>query len=414
MKQKEFHTKDFPKILILGYDMENTAGGGVTLRNIFKYWPKEKVLNAYDDFNKKSLNKDTVYQYKTDVNILLKIFKKYFKLYKILLNVIPFKTNINFISREFKDWIDEKQPDVIYAFPYKPYQIELILQVIEELKIPVTVHIVDNWINFDKNSIYNILIRNTFENKVEKLFKSAYRLFCISNRMKAYFETKYNVKFNVMHNSIETNRNDLSKNDWTIDSNIRILYTGSIEKYNIKELILLGEIIEELNSDKGIKFDLYGVARRSRYLNYFKKFKSTQYQGVMNREELISLLPQYDILYLPMGFEKEIAKKIELSMPTKISEYMQSGTPILLFSPNNLAVFEYAKTDEWAFCVDKKEDLISAIARLSQNKEDRKRIGNNAIRIASEKHDILKTTSNLLSLLRNDQNIYKNYKKNND
>jgi glycosyltransferase involved in cell wall biosynthesis len=82
-------------------------------------------------------------------------------------------------------------------------------------------------------------------------------------------------------------------------------------------------------------------------------------------------------------------------MPTKASEYMISGTPIIIFAPEVTAIVKYAKEYGWAKVVTENqiEDLSKAIEELIQDPLSREKFAKNAIAIAENNHDAKIVTS---------------------
>ena len=92
-------------------------------------------------------------------------------------------------------------------------------------------------------------------------------------------------------------------------------------------------------------------------------------------------------------------------MPTKAPEYMVSGTPIIIFAPEVTAIVKYAKKYNWAkvITVNNIADVVAEITELIINKDLRKQIGQNAIKIAEKNHNSIEVTNQfknvILSLL---------------
>ena len=76
-------------------------------------------------------------------------------------------------------------------------------------------------------------------------------------------------------------------------------------------------------------------------------------------------------------------------MPTKVPEYMVSGTPIILFAPEVTAVVKYAKQFGWAKVITENSisEISESIKQLIRNKELRQQIAQNAIKIAEKNHN---------------------------
>jgi glycosyltransferase involved in cell wall biosynthesis len=88
-------------------------------------------------------------------------------------------------------------------------------------------------------------------------------------------------------------------------------------------------------------------------------------------------------------------------MPTKASEYMISGTPILVYAPEEATVLKTLKQSECGYCLSKngKTEIIGAIRFLVNNEEFRKKISQNSVNYAKQTFDADKVRSNFQNLL---------------
>jgi hypothetical protein len=88
-------------------------------------------------------------------------------------------------------------------------------------------------------------------------------------------------------------------------------------------------------------------------------------------------------------------------MPTKASEYMVCGTPILIFSPEEMAIVSYARVYGWAKVVTENslDSLINALKELLGDTEVRQSIGTKAISVAAERHDGFLVRTEFMRLL---------------
>jgi len=66
-------------------------------------------------------------------------------------------------------------------------------------------------------------------------------------------------------------------------------------------------------------------------------------------------------------------------MSTKISEYMASGKPILLFAPTELALSEYIINNNCGIACSNTSELLEAVKRLSNSAALRYQYGLNGI-----------------------------------
>jgi len=115
-----------------------------------------------------------------------------------------------------------------------------------------------------------------------------------------------------------------------------------------------------------------------------------------------SLLASYDLLFLPLDFDEDGIRFAKLSMPTKTSEYMISGTPILIYSPEETALAKFFIDNNCGYCVthQSKEELEKAIQFLISNQGYRQEISCNAVKLATEKFDSEKVRQEFQKLLK--------------
>lgn len=90
-------------------------------------------------------------------------------------------------------------------------------------------------------------------------------------------------------------------------------------------------------------------------------------------------------------------------MPTKASEYMISGTPILVYSPAETAVSQFFIQNECGYCVttNSSNELVKAVEFLIDNEEYRNKISSNAVYIAMDRFEVSKVRAEFQKLLVN-------------
>lgn len=65
-----------------------------------------------------------------------------------------------------------------------------------------------------------------------------------------------------------------------------------------------------------------------------------------------------DLLVIPLDFDEMSIRFARYSMPGKTSEYMASGTPILVYAPERTALSMYAKREKWGYSVNRRDVTI--------------------------------------------------------
>ena len=125
------------------------------------------------------------------------------------------------------------------------------------------------------------------------------------------------------------------------------------------------------------------------------------YQAV-NHKKIPSLLQQYDLVYLPLDFDKKSIDYSRFSMPTKISEYMISGLPILINAPQDTAVYQYAEKNQIAFLCKNNtiKNLSGLLLEIKTDTNQRETYGQTARNLAMKDFDIYKVRDNFRDALK--------------
>ena len=428
--------KKIPKVLIFGQSFNKNTGGGITLSNLFHGWPKENIAvanighgmrdidfsvckNYYllgkkeykwvFPFNKLQrqfesgiitpLNNNNITAVVTAHNHLQNNSKNYRKLFieKIFfpfLHYMGFSPKMSklILSSSFKSWLDNYQPDIIYVQVSNLESINFVNALKGYLNKPVILHMMDDW-----PSVISTRgpLKNYWHNKIDialrDLLKSCSLLLSISDAMSEEYQQRFGFKFTAFHNPI--NIEDwlpYSKNNWTFTNTFKILYTGRIGTANTETIKKIAVAVDNLsNSGLKISLDIFSPninTDRAKALNFFK---GVNLKNIVPHSKIPALLPQYDLLVLPLDFDKKSLKFAKLSMPTKASEFMVSGTPVLVFAPKQTALAKYADKQKWAYLVTDTQDevILNALKDLYLNEDIRSELGQRAKTLAIKTED---------------------------
>lgn len=103
-----------------------------------------------------------------------------------------------------------------------------------------------------------------------------------------------------------------------------ILYAGGLfEKFGIKKLVQSFANVK----DENYELHIYGNGDMVEYLNEVSRYSNNiKYFGEISNSKMVEILPKCMILINPRPSDLELTK---YSFPSKIVEYMLSGTPVL-------------------------------------------------------------------------------------
>lgn len=118
-------------------------------------------------------------------------------------------------------------------------------------------------------------------------------------------------------------------------------------------------------------------------------------------EEVPVLLSSSDLLLLPLDFNQTGLSYAQYSIPTKASEYMMSGTPIIVFAPAETAISKFCTENDCAYCLTRpeKNEILTAIQFIMEHENFRKRWTKNAVEIASKLFEATLVRENFQTML---------------
>ena len=422
---------NLPKVLIIGQPFNNDTGGGITLSNLFKNWDKVDLAVAcspylitdsinpdicnkyyqlgYEEtkwrfpfnliqkkyqsgqlkFGEKAISESSPKKSKLRVKLIMDVFIPILH-FLGLLHIIS-KTSI---SNQFKDWLIKFAPDVIYVQPTSRDGILFCLQVQSFLQKPLIFHIMDDWpVTITDNGVLKKFWSKKIDKAFRKLLDKADVLMSISGEMSRIYKIRYNKDFIPFHNTIDVDFwGRHQRKDYDLPTEPSILYAGRIGLGIESSLEPFALAIEKVNAE--MKLSIKFVLQTPEQPTWIKNYSFVKHQKFGNYSDLPKIFSTADFLLLPYDFSPNAIDFIKYSMPTKAPEYMMSGTPIILFAPEETAIVKYCELNECAKIITENNvDVIAdKLKDLIHNKSEREFIAKNAKKIASEEHDSIKVT----------------------
>ena len=415
-----------PKVLIIGQPFNNDTGGGITLTSLFNGWDRDKlavacsgylILNNIDTnvcntyfqlghkehkwlfpfnymqrkytsgllkFDEKRIQNMTIEKSGLRIKLIMKIFYPFLEF--IGLYHYMFRTKL---SDDFCRWLDDFKPDVIYDQPSTRDGILFCLDVHSYLKKPLILHMMDDWPStISDKGIFKKFWNRKIDREFKILLDRTTILMSISHEMAYEYKIRYGKDFITFHNAIDLDFwNQSQRKSYEIDDSPTILYAGRIGLGIESSLELFVRAIQQINEENNssVRFLLQTQEKPQWISNY----KSVIHCNFVSYSDLPKVFSEANFLLLPYDFTAESIKYIKYSMPTKAPEYMVSGTPIIIFAPEETAIVKYAKRDEWAFVITENRisEIAESVKQLIADKELRQRIAQNAIETARKNHN---------------------------
>ncbi len=417
---------EFPKILIIGQTFNKKTGGGVTMSNLFKGWPKNKLAVAATGNLSKDLDSSVCEMYYQlgyrnklhpfPLNIILPkitcgllpvnenkpgpakkagLVSTTF-IYDLVVKVLHFSGLYNVcyktkITPEFESWVKAYNPDIIYSQLASLELIRFVDALHTATNKRIAIHMMDDWpLTINKPGILFNYWNKVIDREFRKLLDKSSVLLSICEEMSDEYRKRYHQNFLPFHNPIDIHfwkppaNNKNNKND-----KFTILYAGRIG-YGISSSIAdIADAVNEIaKTNKNIIFEI-----QTGDTDLLQKIITMNEQVKWVAPVDYALLPAkfsgVDLLVLPQDFDEVSVRFLKFSFPTKVSEYMISGTPILVYGQEQTALTQYALREKWGYVVTKrnKTALIQAITDLWGNTVLRSKLTQTAQQLAIEKED---------------------------
>jgi glycosyltransferase involved in cell wall biosynthesis len=426
--------RDYPKVLIIGQSFDRITGGGITLSNLFAGWDRNRIAvvsfnidttqtsictNCYQigndekrwcfPFNyleRKVVSGSTAYSKQHSDTKHSNTQVVHTKLRQMTMRELlknTFLSSLHFIgiynvlyelrvSERFIAWVQDFKPDMIYTQLSTLALIRFIDELHRLIGVPIAIHIMDDWPEtIASRGMLSVYWKKVIDREFRALIYKSSVLMSISQAMNEQYKIRYGQDFIPFHNPINLSHwSRYSKADWSYDGTFKILYAGRVGLGVYNALLDIVEAVDrliDLGYDIIIEIQSTNLSEQAK--RRLQGFKNVIINPILRYEQLPQKLTSMDLLVIPMDFDLRGLKFIRLSMPTKASEYMASGTPVLVYAPEETALSIYAKNERWGYVVNSRcsVQLCNAIKELYSNKPLREKLGSRALELAQKNHD---------------------------
>jgi glycosyltransferase involved in cell wall biosynthesis len=148
-----------------------------------------------------------------------------------------------------------------------------------------------------------------------------------------------------------------------------LTFIGGLYSYLHKDSIEdILNTVSKLNSEGSpIEMHLYG----ERYPKSFLEEEISQ-KGVFHHGLVMPLEKKYEIIknshafVIPSSFDPKINQDYQYSFPTKLTEFIASGKPLIYYGPNNTAASNFCKKHKGIILIDTKSQnsIFNTLSRL--------------------------------------------------
>jgi hypothetical protein len=416
-----------PKVLVLSRDSwNNTNNSGNTLSNLFKNWHSANIANVYcrDEIPNNSICTN---YFKISESILIKKLvgrikvagekhrelvtrtsgiggeqvklqnseKKLYDFFRknrwyifLWLRELLWKT-VNWKTDEFKQFIVDFQPEIIYSPSYDSFYMHSLLYFLKKnSKAKVVYFHCDDLVTFRHYSLSPFFWLNRFIQRkfMDKSIKLADINYCIIDEQARVYESIYKIKFGLLYKTGDFNRQPEEKIPAEI---VKFVYTGNIIYGRIKTIIAIAKTLQIINKNKKTA-ELYIYTANTieeKDVEVLKLVDAIYLMGKVSFEEIPQILQNADVLVHVESFEKQQMLATSLSFSTKLVDYFQAAKPILALGWEKSASIMYLKNNSIGVTVSDLDNLEKEILLLLNALNSAEKIGTAAWQFGKDKHN---------------------------
>lgn len=305
---------------------------------------------------------------------------------KLFINVVRSHLDICplYVDSETMRIIRRFQPDIVYTLGGNVTILKAALFIAEACDCSVLLHFMDNW----RESLYPGWgmtiprgILNQYISRIEE--KSAAGL-AISDKMAEEYTRQSGIKYYALMNAIDGKL--IRSPRVGADRECKIIYTGGLHLNRHRSLLEVQSCIKRLHENGLFCRLLIYAPAKDRYLDSLFDKDVVTFMDYVPHDKIYEVYDSADILLHIESFNKEQILFTQYSLSTKISEYLSSGKPILCYSPQETAVYQYILENQAGYAASSPAQLDECLGDLVSKPELRWQLGMNGAETARHRH----------------------------
>jgi glycosyltransferase involved in cell wall biosynthesis len=279
----------------------------------------------------------------------------------------------------FNKYLQQFQPDAIVTVAHG-FSWLTAAAVAAKHKLPLHLIIHDDW----SSSVPVVSpLRGIAVQQFGKVYRQAQSRLCVSPYMMECYQHRYGVAGDVLYPSRSADVPRLNHPPDRVAQphlTLTFAYAGSVNSVAYAQsLVTLASILNTL----GHRLIVYASLTNTEAQHIGLNQPNVSIRPLVPSPQLIHILrDEADVLYVPMSFAAADRPNMEMSFPSKLTDYTVMGLPLLIWGPDYCSAVRWAKDHPDVAEVVEKYDaaaLAVAVQRLSQDPQYRQRLANTAL-----------------------------------
>lgn len=263
------------------------------------------------------------------------------------------------LSQDVLRFIEKESPEQIWFILNSTVSIDVAANVSKAIDIPMLAHVWDDPRHIMmQRKLDRFTVARTMK-RFNRLLKKADRLGLICEQMADEYAKESDAPAVIIQHGLQ---DTVEPRDMpSSGSEFRIGLSGSMYCYSAWKALLLA--LDQMQWRIGSKRIILIVAGSNIHFQAFVPAEARFY-GWRPTDEVVEMLGDCDVLYLPHPFEGLQEPLARFSFPTKLSTYVGTGRPIFLHAPTYSSLTDFS--NKYEFGLLSNEINPDAIARLLQ------------------------------------------------
>lgn len=223
-------------------------------------------------------------------------------------------------------------------------------------RVPIVPYLHDTIVEGQRRAPYRVLARWV----QPRLFFASRRILVLSGALQELYRRKYGVETVVITHCVD----DAVLGPDTglgVRSELSVVgFTGAIYSLNIDSIERMDRALAKTSD---VRFVVCSPGGASPAFTA----ERAEFAFIKDRPGVLAFQRECSVLYLPLAFDYRGGRdEISTVVPTKLFEYLASGTPILVHAPAYCFLTEWARSEGFALVVDEPDEgaLLEAVLQL--------------------------------------------------
>jgi hypothetical protein len=346
-----------PKVLIVSeVPLGAPNGFGVTLKNLFTGWPREKIRYFYNRADYRDLPKaDLDFRYAPVPNSPGRR------------HAIPKWLGITpeWRGRYSKAWLRRNlrgfNPDLVFSSVHSITTILFSNWIAQQAGKPHVLHIMDE------------PFKHAEPAEVKSLLRRTRGFLTISETMRSTYRKRYGRDSQVFHNGAEEEFfNSPPRQTTNPDAPIRIRFIGNLlQLQHFQAIEDIASAVRQHNrtNSRRVLLEIFGGEHPEGCSEEILHADEVTYHGRIDLVDRLNTIAEADLLAIPFTFNPGYFEEYRLSIPTKLPENLATGIPVLLYGPEGMAATDFCVKHDLATVLTERSipDLLRLLRDFAEN-----------------------------------------------